>query len=955
MIGPSRGGRVTAVAGHRNQPATFYIGATGGGVWKTTNYGNSWYPISDGFFKTGSIGAIQVAESHPDIVYVGTGSDGLRSNVIIGKGAYKSTDGGETWHHIGLEETGNIGAVLVHPENPDVVYVAAIGNPFAPNPERGVFRSTDGGRSWEKVLFISERTGAVDLEFAPFNPEEIYVALWEVERKPWTIQSGGDEGGIFKSEDGGTSWKHLTSGLPSGLRGKADLAVTPAAPDRVYVLIEAPDSVGGLYRSDDRGATFRQVTDFQPIRNRPFYYTNLVAHPQLPNTIWAMAEGCWRSEDAGKTWDRVSVPHGDSHDLWINPDHPSIQVQSNDGGANVTLDGGRSWSTQNNQPTAELYQVDISDEYPYRLYAGQQDNTTISMPSLPTLDLPGGHTALWEEHGGCETGPAVPKPGDPDIVYANCKGRFGVFNRRTGQEQQFYVGFANIYGHNPADLAYRFQRVAPIHVSPHDPNRVYHGSQFVHVTTDGGETWETISPDLTAFPEGMQVISGEPITIDVTGEEYFSTIYDIQESPHEAGVIWVGSNDGPIHLTRDHGRNWTDVTPPEIEPYGRVQSIEVSPHEPGKAYAAILRYQLGDFRPYGFRTKDYGKTWTLLTPPGSGIPNDFPVRVIREDPKRPGLLYSGTEFGMFISFDDGISWQPFQLNLPGTPITDIKLVGDDLALSTMGRGFWILYDRSPLWEVSAELAKETAHLFQVRDVISRPDVRRGSGGPASPDYPAPGALIDYYLAGVSSEEVRLEIHSEEGRLLRAFSNREDPTPERDVTTLLEPQPWAAQRNPAPPLLLSAAEGHHRFAWDLKAPGPWGGDPNRSSGPRVPPGTYSAHLTIGDWSSQQAFQVRIDPRIQKEGITAEDLSVQYELALQVRDTLSGARRLAVRLVENSRQLSDRSQADLIRIKDLLVTAPIRYSVPRLIDQLEYLYSNLTRASQRPGKDAFQRFE
>jgi photosystem II stability/assembly factor-like uncharacterized protein len=601
MVGPSRGGRVTAVAGHREQPSTFYMGACGGGVWKTANYGSTWKNISDGFFATGSIGAIRVADSDPNVVYVATGSDGLRSNVIIGKGIYKSTDAGKTWTHLGLEKTGNSGAVLIHPEDPDIVYVAAIGNPFAPNPERGVYQTKDGGVTWEKVLYISDKTGAVDLEFAPDDPNTIYATMWRAERKPWTIISGGMEGGVYKSVDGGDNWIQLTNGLPLGLRGKSDLAVTTAEPNRVYVLIEAPGKEGGLYRSDDRGETWIQVTDYQPIRNRPFYYNNLDAHPKNPDILWAQANGFHKSMDGGKTWKSYPTPHGDNHDMWINPDNPDILIQSNDGGANVTLDGGKTWSTQYNQPTAELYQVDISDDFPYRLYAGQQDNTTISVPSRPPLNLPGGHTALWEAHGGCETGPAVPKPGDPDIVYANCKGRFGVYNRRTGQEQQYYVGYWNIYGHNPRDLAFRFQRVAPIHVSPHNPDKVYHTSQYVHVTMDGGQTWETISPDLTAFTPETQVRSGEPITNDITGEEHFSVIYEIQESPHEPGMIWVGANDGPIHITRDGGENWEEVTPPGLGPYGRVQQIEVSPHVPSKAYACILRYQLGDFEPHVYK------------------------------------------------------------------------------------------------------------------------------------------------------------------------------------------------------------------------------------------------------------------------------------------------------------------------------------------------------------------
>ncbi len=711
-VGPSRGGRVTAVAGHPDAPGTFFMGATGGGVFKTDDWGVTWRPVTDGQIATGSIGAIAMGPEDPNLVWVSTGSDGLRSNVIIGKGVYKSVDGGESWRFMGLEDVGNTGAVLIDPRDSKRVFVAAIGNPFAPNPERGVYRTVDGGESWERVLFISERTGVVDLEFAPDDPDRIYAALWEAERKPWTILSGGREGGVYLSTDGGDSWTPTTTGLPTGLRGKADLAVSAADPDRVYVLIEAPGDEGGVYRSDDRGVSWRQVTDFQPIRNRPFYYTNLHADPSDADTLWGMAEGHWKSEDGGESWSSQRVPHGDNHDLWVDPRDPRVMIQSNDGGANITRDGGATWSTQNNQPTAELYQVDVSDDFPYRLYAGQQDNSTISVPSRPIEGLAGDHTAQWRTHGGCETGPAVPKPGDPDIVYANCKGRFGLWNARTGQEQQYYVGFWDLYGRNPADLPYRFQRVSPIHVSPHDPNRVYHTSQYVHVTEDGGLTWETISPDLTEFSPETQVVSGSPITIDSTGEEHFSVLYDIQESPLEEGVIWAGANDGPIHVTRDGGATWSEVTPRGLGPYGRVQNIEVSPHSPARAYATILRYQLGDFAPYVYRTGDYGESWTRIT---DGIPADYPVRVVREDPVREGLLYAGTEFGMFVSFDDGAHWQSLQLNLPVTPVTDIKLVENDLVLSTMGRGFWILYDLSALREMSPGLEREAVRLFSVAD------------------------------------------------------------------------------------------------------------------------------------------------------------------------------------------------------------------------------------------------
>ena len=956
FVGPARGGRVTAVAGHRAQPSTFYMGATGGGVWKTTDYGHAWHNVSDGFFATASIGAIAVAESDPAVVYVSTGSDGIRSNVIIGKGVYKSEDGGQSWDHVGLENTGNSGAVLVHPENSDLVYVAALGNPFAPSPERGVYRSSDGGGSWDQVLFVSDSTGAVDLEFAPDDPSTIYATMWRGERKPWTIISGAHEGGVYRSTDAGDSWSEITNGLPTGLRGKADLAVTAADPDRVYVLIEAPGDEGGVYRSDDRGVSWSQVSDFQPIRNRPFYYTNLQGHPTNPDVLWGMAEGHYKSEDGGQSWTPQRVPHGDNHDMWINPDNPDILIQSNDGGANVSLDGGATWSTQHNQPTAELYQVDISDDFPYRLYAGQQDNTTISVPSIPERSEPGGPTSTWEEHGGCETGPAVPKPGDPDIIYANCKGRFGLYNRRTGQEQQYYVGFANIYGHNPKDLEYRFQRTVPVHVSPHDPNRVYHGSQFVHVTMDGGRNWEIISPDLTAFTPETQVVSGTPITLDVTGEEHFSVLYDIQESVLEPGVIWAGANDGPVHVTRDGGRNWTEVTPPGIGPYGRVQNIGVSAHDPAKAYVAILRYQLGDFAPYAFRTEDYGQSWTRITTGDNGVPGDHPVRVVREDPQREGLLYLGTEFGMFISFNDGESWQPFQQNLPVTPITDIKVVDGDLALSTMGRGFWIMDNLSPLHGLTEQVAASEGHLFQVQDAYR---LRYGGGfsfrepGPDEPQYPSPGANIDYYLGGSGNQTLTLEIIDTSGDVVRSFSS-EGPG---EVTIPTEPgmREWRLERVGTP--ALPTGPGAHRFTWDLRLPGPWDSDARRAGrgGPMVPPGTYTARLTAGDFSSSRTFQVMMDPRVVSEGISVAEIERQTELALQARDALSEARLAAQRIADARERGGGALAAEVEEIERELVTAPIRYSRPMLVDQLQYLYGNLTRADQEPGADAYRRYD
>ncbi len=946
-VGPSRGGRVTTVAGISSKPGTFYMGAAGGGVWKTTDYGTSWRNVSDGFFETASIGAIRVAPSNSDIVYVGTGSDGIRSNVITGRGVYKSVNAGRTWEFLGLRAVGQIGAVEIHPENPDVVLVAAMGQAFGPNPERGVYRTLDGGKTWDLVLFVSEKTGAVDLEFAPDDPQTIYASLWLAERKPWTIISGGQEGGFYKSIDGGTTWKQITQGLPAGIRGKSDLAVSPADPNRLYVLMEAPEGEGGLYRSDDKGENFQLISTHAPLLDRPFYYCNLDADPTNADILYANTQSFLKSTDAGKNWRRASTPHGDNHDMWINPNDPSLFIQANDGGANVTRDGGRTWSTQYNQPTAELYQVAVDDQFPYWVYAGQQDNSTIMVPSLPPYSPAVGPTGFWQAIGGCETGPAVPKPGNHNIVYANCKGRFGRYNKLTGQEKQYYVGAANLYSHNPKDLKYRFQRVSPIHVSPHDPDVVYHASQYLHRTTDEGVTWETISPDLTANESDKQVISGSPITRDITGEEYYSTIYAVQESILEKGLIWVGANDGPVHVTRDNGKNWAKVTPPDLPPGGRVQTIEPSPHRPNKAYFATYRYLLGDWEPYIYRTEDYGKTWTRLTTGQNGIPADSPTRVIREDPTREGLLYAGTEFGMYISFDDGSHWQPFQLNLPATAVTDIKIYRKDLVLSTMGRSFWILDNLTPLYQLNSQTAAGP-ELFEPRNAYRMR--RRGFRSSATdPEYLQPGVLLDYYLPEKPEDDLTLEILDLEGKSIRSFSKQ------------------------AKSAGLKTNPGMHRFAWDMRgqleaAPGAPGERRMRQRGPLVVPGTYLARLTIGTWSETVRFDILMDPRVEADGVTQSDLVAQAQLSkeilqvqAQARKTLAeidaGLERLESLIQEGGRQerQAKKLKAQLDQVRAEIATSKGRYQTPKLIDQIGYLYSMLDRADQKPGRDAYIRLE
>lgn len=938
MIGPARGGRVTTVTGITRQPGTFYMGASGGGVWKTDDYGEHWRNVSDGFFATPSIGAIQVADSDPNTVYVGTGSDAIRSNVITGLGVYKSADAGKTWQMVGLRDAGQIGAVEVDPHNPDRVFVAAMGHAFGPNRERGVYRSLDGGRRWKRVLFVSDSTGAVDLEFKPDDPQTIYAAMWRGVRKPWTIVSGAREGGIYRSTDGGDTWTRLGGGLPQGLVGKADLAVSAADPRRVYALVEAPDSAQGLYRSDDAGDTWRQVSRKPELMSRPFYFTNVTADPTNADRLWVGNVGWYASEDGGRTWERRATPHSDNHDLWINPEHPQVMVQANDGGANVSLDGGRSWSTQLNQPTAELYGVATDDQFPFRVYAGQQDNTTISLPSLPpTATLPDAPLAWWTETGGCETGPAVPQPGNPNIIFSNCKGRFGVFSRATGQERQFWVGAQSLYGHNPRDLTYRFQRVAPIAVSPHDPNTVYYGSQYLHRTRDGGQTWERISPDLTANRPEYQVISGGPINRDITGEEVFSTLYAIAESPRQRGVIWTGSNDGLVYLTRDDGKTWRDVTPRQLPANARIQTVEPSPHDPAEAYVAAYRTLLDDYRPFIFRTTDYGRTWKLLTTGRNGIPADHPTRVVREDPARDGLLYAGTDWGIFVSWDEGAHWQRLQQNLPVTPVTDIQLHGGDLALATMGRSFWVLDDVAPLRQWSRDVARTPLHLFAPDTATRMRYNTYGDDDPALPEYPPVGAYVDYRLATEPAGEVRLEILDARGATIRAFSSAAADTAARSGDPRL-----------GTPRLPKTA-GLHRFRWELQLPGPWDANLKRSGrgGPMVVPGTYQVRLTGGGRSRTQPLVVRLDPRVAASGVSQADVEAQLALNLRLRDAVSEARLLARRVTAAGPRLAS--------LRARLVTAEGQsYPQPMLVDQLEYLYGMTTTADQRPGRDAFDRY-
>ena len=943
-VGPFRGGRVTSVHGVSASANIFYMGATGGGLWKTEDYGVSWKNISDGYFSTPSIGAIAVSDTDPNLLYVGTGTDGLRSNLIAGKGIYKTEDAGVTWTFSGLPKAGQIGAVEIHPKNNNVVFAAVIGQAFNKNKERGIYKTEDGGDHWIQVFTVSDTTGFVDLEFHPVNPDIVYATAWRAERKPWTIISGGKQNGIYVSKDGGDNWQKEGNGLPD-LMGKIDLAVSAASPDSLWALVEARDTLAGLYVSGDQGKSFIQLSDKDELTDRPFYYCNVEVDPNDANKIYVMSTRFHRSDNGGKSWTNVSVPHGDNHDIWINPNDSNLMIQANDGGANISFNGGKTWSTQYNQNTSELYQVEVDNQYPYWLYAGQQDNyTTISVPSMAPYSHQLGSAGYVMNTGGCETGPAVPNPVDPNIVYSNCKGKFSVFNKLSGQEKKYDVEAYFMYGHSPEELPHRFQRVSPIHVSPHDPGIIYHCSQFVNKSTDEGKNWVKISPDLTAFDADKQVRSGGPITNDITGEEFYSTIYSIQESKIEKGVIYVGANDGPIHISKDGGINWINITP-EMAKGGRVDSVEPSRHQKGVAYVTIMRYMLGDPKPYIYKTKDYGNNWELIT---EGIPQDFPVRVVREDESNKKILFAGTEYGMFVSLNEGETWESFQQNLPITPITDLKVHRGDLILSTMGRGFWILDDVSVLAQDYHNLKKHK--LFKPNNGVRYRYSRSSGAGSVVPthSYPQPGIFIDYFLKDTVSEII-LDIIDESGETIRSFNNQSktEESTERDMATNY----FESVLNKS----LSLNPGMHRIKWDMKSKGAWDKKESKSysRGPLSKAGTYKITLKIDGKEYSENVQLMNDPRV--TDVSKEDLDTQQKTIQEIIKLHSAVKKMAAELEEQIESDQEKDNTMLQEAYDLLVQKDGNYTKPMMIAQINYLYGIVNKADQLPGKDVMIRLK
>jgi len=964
MIGPYRGGRSTAVTGIADQPDTYFMGTTGGGVWKTTNAGQDWHNISDREFDVASIGGIDVANSDPNVLYVGTGTACLRGNIQTGRGVYKSTDGGESWSLVGLEETGVIGDVVVHPDNPDVAYVAAVGQAFGDNEQRGVFRTTDGGDSWEKVLYISDSTGVVDIALNPKNPREIYAGSWRAKRTPWTMISGAKDGGIYKSNDGGDNWTELTKGLPTGVIGKTSIAVSPAQPSRVWALIEAPEPKGGLYRSDDNGKSWTRVNDNRQHLQRAWYYTHIYAHPTDPNTVYSLNTRFYESVDGGKTFESYGVPHGDEHDLWINPENPKRMVLANDGGAQVTMDGAETWSTYFNQPTAEMYSVTVDDEFPYRVYGPQQDNSTIRLPSATEGSI---HPkSNWTNVGGCETGPVALHPDRSWLVYSGCYGgHLSRVNMQTEQSRNVMVYPQLQLGQAPRTLRERFQWNAPIEVSPHDPDVVYHASHRIWRSTNHGMSWTRVSDDLTTDTDAHQDFAGEPITKDNTGVEVFNTVFSLQVSPHAAETLWAGTDDGRVWLSRDEGASWNEITPDGLPQYGTIQRIEVSPNDPGTAYIAVHRYRLDDWQPYVFRTTDYGDSWTRLATGNRGIPSDSPVWVVREDPEREGLLYAGTEFGLYVSFNDGQNWQSLQRNLPVSRVPDLKVKDNDLVVATHGRSFWILDNLAPLRQLTDRVAEKDMHLF------SPPSAYHVStyGGEADNEDRKPandpsGATIDYLFAEAPDTTVTLDVLDNGGSVVQRFTS----------------DSAAAKKAQKP--VLPAESGMNRFHWSLRSEDVntvddailWG----FTGGPKVVPGTYTARLATatGDTLSQ-SFDVKMDPRL--EDVTGADLQAQYDLATSIRDTLNAVYD-AIRTIRSVREQVNSvaehakkaghdgltAQADSISEKltaieeDLMQTKneshqdPLNYP-PQLDNQYAYLYGNVAGPKGPPTESARTRFE
>ena len=902
-IGPYRGGRSAAVTGVKDQPLVYYFGSTGGGVWKTIDGGNSWRNISDGFYG-GSIGAVSVSESDPNVIYVGGGEKTVRGNVSHGDGVWKSTDAGKTWKHIGLSDSRHIPRIRIHPHNPDLVYAAVLGHLFGANEMRGVYRSKDGGKNWERILFTNRDAGAVDLLLDPMNPRIVYASTWRVRRKPYTFESGGEGSGLWKSTDGGDTWINISrnKGLPKGTIGIIGIAVSPSNSNNLYAIVEAEE--GGVFRSKDAGDTWEITSSDRALRQRAWYYTRIYADPKDEEVVYVLNVQFHKSKDGGKTFTKIPTPHGDNHDLWIAGDNPARMIEANDGGANVTTDGAVNWTGQDNQPTAQMYRVSLDNDFPYRLLGGQQDNSAVRIRHRSLFDFGIGERD-WEPTAGGESGYVAAHPENPDLVFGGSYGGYlTMVNHKTGEYRDVNAWPDNPMGHGAEDFRYRFQWNFPIFFSPHKPYPLYAAANVLFRSTNLGSSWEIISPDLTRNDKSKLGPSGGPITKDNTGVEYYATIFTALESPHEAGVLWAGSDDGLIHVSRDGGKNWKNVTPKNMPEWIQINSIEAHPFEKGGLYVAATMYKSNDFQPYLYRTTDYGSSWTKIT---NGIPQEHFTRVIRADKVRKGLLYAGTERGVYVSFNDGSTWETLQGKLPIVPVTDMALRDENLIVATQGRGYWILDDVTPIRDWKSDLSNASLHLFTPGVVYRVP----GASSRRSPlnmgTNPPAGVTTQFLIRNMKEDTlIKLEFLNSENKVLRTFEGKLKSKPAK-----LEPAPAGQERTQEQPKTVMTEEekadkeeaeeeekkeeiklepviGWNQFSWNLQLEAAkkfeglilW--NEGGLEGPRIVPGNYQVRLTAGNTTQTRQFRVVPNP---KSSATQADLEEQFKFVLESRDKLT----------------------------------------------------------------------
>jgi photosystem II stability/assembly factor-like uncharacterized protein len=964
-IGPARGGRSIAVGGSDARPNEYWFGATGGGAWKTTDGGSNWEPMTDGKITSSSIGALAVCQSNPDIVYIGAGETQFRGNIIQGDGLYKTTDGGKTWTHLPqLRDSQAIARIRLHPTNCDIVYAAVFGQVYNDHPERGVFKSTDGGQSFTKTLYRDAKTAAVDISIDPKNPSVIFAGLWEAFRSPWGMSSGGPGSGLFKSTDGGDTWTEITRnpGLPAGTWGKVGVSVSPVDGSRVYALVE--NEKGGLYVSDDAGATWKLINDNRNLRQRAFYYTRLLADTKDKDTVYVLNVQFFKSTDGGKTTTTLRPPHGDNHDLWISAADNQRMVQSNDGGANVSVNGGRTWTAQD-FPTGQFYNVFTTKDVPYHVCGAQQDNSTACVGSQANPGAgEGSLPPIFYAVGGGESGYIAPDPNDLNVFYAGSYGGFlSRLDRETGQQRAVNIYPNNPMGYSSIDIKERFQWTYPIVFSPVDGKTLYASSQHLWRTTNGGQSWEKISPNLTrSDPKTMQA-SGGPITKDQTGVETYAVIFTVAPSRQDLNTIWTGSDDGWVHVTRDGGKNWDKVTPPELPDFTRISLIEASPHQDGVAYLAGNRYQMGDRKPYLYKTADFGKSWTKIV---TGIPDHDFLRTVREDPKRRGLLFAGTEHGIYVSFNDGAAWQPLTLNLPTTPVHGIVVEERDLVIGTHGRGFYVLDNIGVLRQATPDLTTNNLFVFETFNPLRGRDRN---------------VTFDYYL-GKDAEEVKVELLDAQGAVLRTFTG----TPKPQGTGLPEGvDPEMAAFFGMAPARVGVAKGMNRFTWDMRYEGAtvfpgmimWAAQPQR--GPAAPPGKYAVRITANGETKTRDFTLGVDPRLLADGINEAYLQEQFKLSLQVRDQVTAANMAVIQIRgirdqinQRLEKVGPRRKAEIQKLADGVLNAlaaveqevyqvrnqssqdPLNFPI-KLNNKIAALMGVIESADHRPTQQTYEVFE